>query len=188
MKLRKRYFLMISLAILPFYKFFHFEDYCYGDKDLVIIGMLSVPFVIALIATTFHNLYTVSERKELFNYRPLIIGLVFFIFMFIGLQFHENSLLKNKIQSFQVQIKDANDTKLILFGDDSFEFRSTFHNYGCVNKGTYFYKGDSLYIDRADKKIDNSLLDSVYFYNKAEKTLTAKNKLLPNFILKKTNR
>lgn len=83
-KIRKRYLLLIFLALLPFYKLYHPEDYCFGDVDLVIIGGLTILFVITFLSIVFYNLYSIALKKELFNFRPLIIATVFAFFL-IGL-------------------------------------------------------------------------------------------------------
>ncbi len=183
MKLRKRYFLLISLALVPFYKMFHSGDYCFGDEDLLIIAILSVVFIIALIAVIFHNLYTISERRELFNYRPLIIGGVFFISLFIGLNFHQENFQKNKMQFFIIKNKELDKAQIKLFADFTFEFKTTFDTYNCVKKGTYYFKNDSLLLNKEKKDLNESFFDSIYIYNKANKLLKPMNSLLPKFIL-----
>jgi hypothetical protein len=180
-KLRKRYFLLIALAILPFYKLFHADDYCFGDEDLVIIAGLTVLFVIAFIVVVFNNLYGISLRKELFNFRPLIIAGVFTISLLIGLKFHQKNLFKNELQVFKTEEKDAKYFEIKLFEDATFEFKTVFSHYNCVKKGTYFYQKDSLFLNQTNKSEVN--LDSLYMLNTTTNFLNPKNSLLPKFRL-----
>ncbi|MGK0414061.1 MAG: hypothetical protein ACJA1B_002280, partial [Polaribacter sp.] len=165
-KLRKRYFLLIALAIVPFYRLFHFDDYCFGDKDLLLIAGLTIIFVIAFIVVVFNNLYGISLRKELFNFRPIIIAGVFTLSLLFGLKFHENSLFKNEVQVFKTQKKDGKFYEIKLFEDTTFEFRTVFSNYNCVKKGIYFYKKDSLFLNRTHKSKNEDYLDSLYILNR----------------------
>lgn len=180
-KLRKRYFLLIALAIVPFYRLFHFDDYCFGDKDLLLIAGLTIIFVIAFIVVVFNNLYGISLRKELFNFRPIIIAGVFTICLLLGLKFHEKSLFKNEVQVFKTQKKDAKFYEIKLFEDATFEFRTAFSNYNCVKKGTYFYKKDSLFLNRTHRSKKEDYLDSVYILNRTTNFLNPTNSLLPKF-------
>jgi hypothetical protein len=183
MKLTKRHFLLIFLALLPFYKLVHFDDYCFGDEDLLVIGALTIVFVIAFIAIVFNDLYTISFGKEMFNFMPLIIAGVFFLSLVLGLKLHENSIFKNEVQSFKIQQKGTYSAEIKLFGDATFEFKTIFLNYNCVKKGTYFYRKDALYLKKLDSVSKETILDSVYVFNKVDKLLKPIDSLLPKFIL-----
>jgi hypothetical protein len=179
----KKYFLLIFLALLPFYKLFHFDDYCFGDEDLLVVGALTIVFVVALITIVFNDLYTISYGKELFNFIPLIIAGVFFISLFLGLKLHENSLFKNEFQSFKIQQKDANTSEIKLFKNATFEYKTSFSNYNCVKKGTYFYEKDALFLNMNHKTSKETILDSAYIFNKMNNFLVPKDRFRPKFIL-----
>ena len=185
MKLRKRYFLLIFLAILPFYKLFHFGDYCFGDVDLFYFALLSIVFAIAFIATVFYNLYRISLRNELFNFRPLIIAGVFSLAMFLGLKYHNNNPFKSKVEVFKSISKENEQLEIVLFDNNTFEFKITFNHNTCVEKGTYYFKKDVLILDKNNKVNGNTLFDNVYTFNKTYHSLTPKDSLLEKFNLKK---
>jgi hypothetical protein len=178
----KSYFILIFLALLPFYKLFHFDDYCFGDEDLLLVAALTIVFIIALITIVFNDLYTISFGKELFNFKPLIIGGIFFIVLFLGLKLHDKSFFKNEFQSFKIQEKEPNDVEMKLFGDATFELKTSFSNYSCYKKGTYIYKKDSLFLYITNKNYKESSIDSIYIYYKKEKLLNPKDSLLPKFL------
>ncbi|TXD54075.1 MULTISPECIES: hypothetical protein [unclassified Polaribacter] len=185
MKSIKRYFLLIFLALLPIYKLFHFDDYCFGDEDLLVVGVLTIVFVIVFITNVFNDLYTISFGKEMFNFKPLIIAGVFFTALFLGLKFHDKNFFKNEFQTFKSQKKNTNDVEIKLFGDATFEFKTTFSNYSCVQKGTYFYRKDSLFLNKTIISSKEQVFDSVYIFSKVNKLLISTDSLLPNFLLQK---
>ena len=103
MKLRKRYFLLIFIAIAPFYKFVHPENYCFGDVDLVIIGGYMVLFAITFLVIFFNNLYLITIKRELFNYRPVLIAVVFLIALYTTLGLHDQNIFKIKRYFFKAK-------------------------------------------------------------------------------------
>ena len=87
MKLRKRYILLILLAILPFYKLIHLDDYCFGDVDLVIIGGFSVLFAIAFIGVVIIKGFGVDVNTiglSLIFCSAITLGLIFVIIRKMG--------------------------------------------------------------------------------------------------------
>ncbi|AUC20290.1 hypothetical protein, partial [Polaribacter reichenbachii] len=137
MKLRKRYILLILLALLPFYKLIHPDDYCFGDVDLVIIGGLTIIFIITFLAIFFYNLYKITIKKELFNFRPLIITAVFAVVFNRALEYHDKAIFKDKFQVFNSFSKEKALLEIILYDDATFEFKTIYDNSYCVEKGTY---------------------------------------------------
>lgn len=185
MKLRKRYFLLILLAILPFYKLLHFNDYCFGDVDLFMIGVLSILFIIAFIATVFYNLYRISLRNELFNFRPLIIAGVFSLALFIGLKYHNNNPFKDKVDVFKSLSNDNEMLEIVLFDNNTFEFRTRFNHNTCVEKGTYSFERDTLVLKKNNEPIGNTVFDKIYIFNKTYNSLNPMNNSLQKFTLEK---
>ncbi|MFY9243374.1 MAG: hypothetical protein WAO74_10125 [Polaribacter sp.] len=181
MKLRKRYFLLIFLAILPFYKIITFDDYCFGIRDLIVIGFFSVIFLIAFIATVFYNLYQINIQVERFNFRPLIIFGVFAISLFIGIQFKGKHILKSKVHTFKINDSSKGAAEIILYDNASFEFKTLHKEFDCVKKGTYIFTKDSLYLKRNNIDSKENLMDSLYYYNKSKRTLVPNNRKFPNF-------
>jgi hypothetical protein len=175
MKLRKRYFLLILLALLPFYKLIHLDDYCFGDVDLLAIGALSVLFTIALITIVFYNLYRISLRNELFNFRPLIIAGVFGIALFFGLKYHNKNPFKDIKYSFIANNTRSINSKLLLFTDGTFELKIIKFKNNCHFRGTYTYKSDSLFFKTNTNLDKNMGLDSIYFFDKSKVQLIPKN-------------
>ena len=100
MKIRKRYILLIILSLLPFYKIIHFDDYCINDVDYFVIAFLSIIVLITFIAILFYNLYQISIQKELFNYRPLLIFVVFSIALYFGIKFPDFTFSKKVSYEF----------------------------------------------------------------------------------------
>lgn len=185
MKLRRRYFLLITLALLPFYKLIHFSDYCFGDVDLLAIVALSVVFAITFITIVFYNLYKISLKKELFNFRPLIIAGVFSLTMYYGIEYHNKNVFKDKVDIFKSMSEGNKELEIVLFDDDTFEFKTTFNKNTCVEKGTYYYKNDLLFLNKNNKATEKSNFDSVYVFNKTYHSLKPEDNSLPIFTLKK---
>ena len=176
--IRKRYILLIILAILPFYRFNHKDDYCFGDADLAIIGGFAVVFFIAFLVILFNNLYKITLRIELFNFRPVIILVVFSTALFFALKFHNKNVFKTEKQHF-TNISSLKDVNLYLFTDKTFEIKKKFNNYSCYYKGNFSYKGDTLFL-HPKNTID---IDSTFLFNTNKKTLISTKTRLPIFEL-----
>lgn len=176
--IRKRYLLLILLAILPFYRFYHEDDYCFGDADLVIIGFFVVIFIIAFLVILFNNLYKITLRIELFNFRPIIILGVFCISFFFALKYHNKNVFKEQKQHF-ISVTNLEKVDLYLFNDTTFEIKKKFKNYSCYYKGSFYYKGDTLFL-KPNYKID---IDSIFLLNKQKNILTSIKTFQPIFQL-----
>jgi hypothetical protein len=188
MKIRKRYIVLILLALLPFYKIIHNKNYCFSDVDLVIIGGLTVLYIIAFLAVFFYNLYKITLKKELFNFRPLVITLVFLTTLYYALEYHDQNLFKEKVQIFHGTSKEDSLLEINLFNDDSFELKTINEDYPksfCVEKGTYYYKKDTLFLNKFNNVDGNIVFGDVYIYNKTYTSLNPIYTGLPIFVLKK---
>lgn len=145
-KIRKRYILLIVIAILPLFKLIHPNDYCFGIADLFIIGAIAVAFFIAFLVVLFYNLYKISLKVELFNYRPILIFVVFGVCLYLGVSYHDQHIFKTESNSFITSSSNDLNGKLLLFTDGTCEFELKYESarYSCFYKGNYFYKKDSL--------------------------------------------
>lgn len=185
MKLRKRYFLLILLALLPFYRLIHTENYCFGDFDLVIIAGLTILYIIAFLSVSFYNLYKITLRKELFNFRPLLITLVFSTTLYNALDYHDKHFFKDKIQTFESVSKEKSILEINLFDNNTFELKTINSKSFCVEKGKYYYKKDSLFLNKLNNVDGNIVFGDVYVYSKTSHSLTPIYSGLPTFRLKK---
>lgn len=188
MKIRKRYIVLILLALLPFYKIIHDKNYCFGDVDLVIIAGFTVLYIIAFLAVFFYNLYKITLRKELFNYRPVIITIVFLTTLNYALEYHDKNLFKDKVQVFHSTSKENALLEINLFNDASFELKTINDDYPksfCIEKGTYLYKKDTLYLNKFNSADGSIVFGDVYIYNKTYTSLNPIYTGLPIFVLKK---
>lgn len=166
--LRKRYILLSILAIIPFYNFVHFNDYCFGDKDLVVVGAFSVLFFIAFIVIVFYNLYNISLKKELFNYRPIIIFSLFICFLVISLKYHDKNLFKSLSATYKLE-NTKKDVELSLYEDLTFEIIEYNFNSKCYYKGDYFFRKDSVFFQ--SKNILKPYISGGYMFQKNRNVL-----------------
>ncbi|WP_026776685.1 hypothetical protein [Polaribacter sp. Hel_I_88] len=185
MKLRKRYFLLIFLAIAPFYKFIHPENYCFGDVDLVIIGGFMVLFAITFLVIFFNNLYLITIKKELFNFRPVIITVVFLIALYTTLGLHDKNIFQEKIKTYKGFSKEKDQLEINLFDDNTFELKIIYPKSYCVEKGEYSFKNDTLLLDKYNKVKGNIIFDDMYVYNDTQKSLNPIYSGLPVFVSEK---
>lgn len=169
-KIRIRYLFLIALAILPFYKFYHEGDYCFGDADLVVIGGYTLLFIITFLVIIFNNLYIFTLKKELFNFRPVIIAILFFTGLFLCFTYHTENYFKEKMYQFK-SISEFKDVKISLYDDATFQIDKTFSNYKCYYKGTYTFKNDTLRLVANNNELKDS--DLKYVYNAQSKLLTS---------------
>ena len=187
MKLRKRYITLILLALLPFYKIIHDKNYCFGDLDLVIIAGFTILYIIAFLAVFFYNLYKITLKKELFNFRPLIITLVFFTTLYLALEYHDENFLKEKVEVFKSTSKENTLLEINLFSDDTFELKTIYQDYPksfCVEKGNYYYNKDTLFLNKFNNLDGNIVFGDVYIYDEKFKSLNPIYSGLPIFVLK----
>lgn len=185
MKLRKRYFLLIFLALLPFYRLIHTENYCFGDIDLVIISGLTILYIVAFLSILFYNLYKITLRKELFNFRPLLITLVFSLTIYIALEYHDKHFFKNTTQVFKSVSKEKSLLEIYLYNDNTFELKTIDLKSFCVEKGMYYYKKDTLFLNKLNKVDGNIVFGDMYIYNERNQSLKPIYSSLPSFRLKK---
>lgn len=185
MKLRKRYFLLILLAVLPFYKLFHPDNYCFGDLDLALIGLLVILFIIVFLTVFFYNLYKITLKKELFNFRPLIIAAIFTTSLYLGLEYHDENVFKNKLQVFKSYSKEKALLEINLFDDNTFELKIINEESFCVEKGKYHFKRDTLFLNKYDNLKGNIVFDDVYIFNEIYHSLNPIYSGLPTLTLEK---
>lgn len=157
-KIRKRYILLIVIAILPLFKLIHPNDYCFGVADLILIGGIAVLFFVAFLVILFYNFYKISLKVELFNYRPILIFVVFGVCLYLGVSFHNKQIFKSEYKAYKTS--DTNDFKgkLKLFQDGTCEFELKYEsaNYSCYFKGTYLNNKDTLVLQNVHLS-DNEL-------------------------------
>lgn len=185
MKIRKRYILLIVLALFPFYRLIHKDNYCFGDVDLVIIAGPTILYIITFISIFFYNLYKITLKKELFNFRPLVITLVFSTSLYFGLEYHDKHFFKKKVQVFKSYSKEKETLEINLFNDDTFELRTIDSTLFCVEKGIYQYKNDTLYLKKRNNLDGNIDFGDVYVLNKTYNSLEPIYSGLPIFTLEK---
>ncbi|WP_439131806.1 hypothetical protein [Polaribacter sp.] len=183
-RVKKRYILLIVLAFLPFYRLIHSENYCFGDVDLLIIGGLTIVYIIAFISISFYNLYNITLTKEFFNFTPLIITFLFSMGLYYALQYHDKNLFKDKVQRFQGYSKEKASLEINLYNDNTFELKTIDPRSFCVEKGTYFYKKDTLFLKKENNIDGNIYFGDVYFLNKTYGSLKPIYRGLPTFTLK----
>jgi len=183
MKFKKRHVLLLLFAFLPFLNFIHFDDYCFGDAELLIIGGLTIAFFIAFLVISFHDLYSLSIDKLRFNFVPLTIVLIFSILFYFGLNHHDKNFSKDEVQIFKNEIDNVVYNTLILFDDNTFELSEISIKETCTKKGTYQFKKDSLFLNRNDKTFTDTVFDSIYYFNKKDNLLISKESVFSNLRL-----
>lgn len=182
MKIRKRYILLIILSILPFYKIIHFGDYCINDVDYLVIAFLSILVLVAFLSIALFNLYQISIHRELFNHRPYLIFTVFLVALYLGLKLQGKEVFKDQKQQFSIQISDEAFANIILYNDKTVRLKTKYVDEICVNKGTYYFNNDRLFITTFNGDQRREVFDTSYYYNKEMKTLEPTLDNLPKFI------
>jgi hypothetical protein len=185
MEFKKIHFTLIFFAILPFLNFIHFNDYCFGVADLLIITGLTIVFFISFLVISFYDLYNLSIRKLRFNFLPLLILCIFSVFLFIGIKYQGKFLFKNIAKSYKNEIGEKTTSKIILFTDKTFEVHQAGKNEVCVKKGIYYIENDSLFLDKKDTSFNDVVFDSIYYFNITENLLIPNNKTLLNYKIDK---
>jgi hypothetical protein len=166
MKIRKRYLLLILIALLPLYFLIHPDDYCFGVAELLIIGGLAILFIIVFLVVFFNNLYGISLKRELFDANPLIIAVVYAVFLYLFINYHDENVFKTKKMVFKTEDSTTQNAKITLFTDKTFEFKTVYREYRCVNKGVFRLTNDTLYL-KTNHTLNNPMVfDSVYYYDK----------------------
>lgn len=182
MKIRKRYLGLILIALLPLTFLIHFGDYCFGVKELLIIIGLAIFFVITFLVILFHNLYSIALKKELFNYRPFLIGVVYLVVLSLLLNYHDAYLFKTKKSVFETNNSLEEVKKITFFTDKQFELKMKQKHYRCVYKGSFNVSGEIVYLNFNQK--NHPLIDTVFYYSKNRKQLFSKNR---SVLFTKTN-
>jgi len=163
----KRYIFLIFLAVLPFYKFYHPEDYCFGDKDLVVVWGFIILFTIPFLVILFYNLYEFSLKKILFDFRPVIILVLFLIGLYIAFNHQHNIFFKKEILKFKIT-NSLKGITITLYEDSTFVLQKSFTNYDCFYNGEFDKKNDTL-LFKIPQKIND--LEDTYIYNTERGTL-----------------
>ncbi|PQJ79497.1 hypothetical protein [Polaribacter porphyrae] len=184
MKIRKRYILLILLALLPLLKLIHPNDYCFGYEDLIIIGGFAILFFIPFLVIVFYNLYKISLKKELFNFRPIIIAVVYTVCLLFLLKNHDKNIFKEELYFFKVDGRSNPSYTIRLFNDKSFEFKISEFKKACYYKGEYYLKKDSLFLNKNGTINNINKLDTIYFFNKETLKLIPRTKNFLKFIKK----
>jgi len=178
MEFKKRHLILVAFALLPFLNLIYFGDYCFGVANLLIITGLTIAFAIAFLVITFYDLYNLSIKKLRFNFAPLLIVFIFSISLFIGIKYQGKFLFKNEEISFKNEIGEETTSRILLFTDKTFEVKRALKNEVCTKKGTYYFKNDSLFLDKNDKSYNDVVFDSIYYFNKTKKLLIPSNRNL----------
>ena len=173
MKIRKRYILLILIALLPLIHLVHPGDFCYGVTEIIVIGAFALLFVIVFLVVLFNNLYGIALKKELFNYRPVLIAVVYTIVLLFLLRFHDDNLFKTPKLVFKSPATSRTNVRLTLFIDKDFELKTLYKTYRCINKGTFTMQNDSIYLKFNNRYTQNNDIDSVYYFNRIRGVLQA---------------
>ena len=173
MKFKKRYLFLLLFAILTFSNVIHFGDYCYDSLNTFLFIAFSVLFFGAFLIMTFYNLYKISLKKERFKFTPGILLLIFFGLVVFVTKYPDTYIFKTPIKSFKsIKKVDLNTLKIILFSNKTFESKTILEKSDCTQKGSYFIKNDSLYLNYNNKKSRDLYFDKTYHYNEGEGSLT----------------
>ena len=185
MRSEKIHSVFIVYALLPFLNLIYLVDYCFGVVNLSIVKWLTTVFAIAFLVITFYDLYNLSIKRLSFNFIPLLIVFIFSITLFIGIKYQGKFLFKNKEISFKNEIGIDITSRIILFTDKTFEVKQALKNEVCTKKGTYYFKNDSLFLNKKDRSLNDIVFDSIYYFNKAENLLIPNNNKLLNYKLER---
>ena len=185
MKFEKIHLVLIMFALLPFLNLIYLGDYCFGVANLLIVTGLTIVFAIAFLVITFYDLYNLSIKRLSFNFMPLLIVFIFSITLFIGIKYQGKFLFKNKEISFKNEIGIDTTSRIILFTDKTFEVKQALKNEVCTKKGIYYFKNDSLFLNKNDRSLNDVVFDSIYYFNKTENLLIPNNNKLLNYKLER---
>lgn len=173
MNVRKRYLLLILIALLPLINLIHCNDYCFGVKELLIITGFIIFFIIVFLVILFNNFYNIALKRELFNYRPVLIAVVYFIVLSLLLNFHDENVFKTKIHLFETQNTPKDLRKLLLFSDNYFELKVVQKHQRCIYSGSFSFKEDTLRLKF--HKSSKYSLDTLFNYSKNTQQLLSLN-------------
>jgi len=105
---------------------------------------------------------------------PLVIIFIFSISLYVGIKYHDKSFNKNQLHTFKRDLEAKVSAKMMLFDDHTFELSEISIEETCVKKGTYQFKKDSLFLYRHNKNIEDSVFDTIYYFNREENLLIPK--------------
>ena len=169
MKIRKRYLLLISIALMPLTLLIHVSDYCFGVKELLIITGFIICFIVVFLVILFNNFYNIALKKELFNYKTVLIAVIYCVVLSLFLHYHDENLFRTKISLFETQNTSKNIRKLSLFSDNYFELKVIQKQQRCVYNGSYLFNQDTLHL--IFNKNSEYSLDTLFNYSKNTKQL-----------------
>lgn len=173
MKFKKRYLILLLLAFLALYNVYHFNDFCYDVLNTFLFLVFSVLFALVFLIITFYNLYKISLKEEFFDFVPGILCLFFFSLVFLSVNYPDTYFHKSTVKSFKsLNESSLNSYKIILFDDMTFESKTILEKSECTQKGSYYFKNDSLYLEKNNKLQEDRFFDSIYGYNKKGGLLT----------------
>ena len=169
MKFKKRYISLVVLAILALYNVYHFDDFCYGVLNTFLFLVFSILLAIIFLIITFYNLYKISLKKEFFDFVPGILCLFFFSLVFLSTNYPNTYFHKSAVKSFKsVKESKLSSYKIILFDDMTYESKTILEKSVCTQKGSYYFKSDSLFLNKNNNLQKNIFFDSIYIYNKKQ--------------------
>lgn len=167
MKVRKRYIFLTLVALLPLLKFIHLEDaYCFGDKDLLVIAFLAILFTIPFLVVLFFNLYKISILKELFNYTPIIIAVLYYSLLVFFINNHDKNFLKDVKLAYEYRVDNDTRSQLTLYLSGDYQLKSEVFAQNCYQEGKFDIKNDTLYLKKGDFPDFMKNFDSSYFIDK----------------------
>ena len=173
MKFKKRYLTLLVLAFLALYNVYPFNDFCYNVLNTFLFLVFSILFALVFLIITFYNLYKISLKEEFFDFVPGVLCLFFSSLVFLSINYSDTYFHKSRVKSFKSLSKnDLVSYKIILFDDMTFESKTVLEKSECTQKGSYYFKNDSLYLEKNNKTQKNSFFDSIYKYNKKSGFLT----------------
>lgn len=114
-----------------------------------------------------------------------MITFVFSMSLYYTLEYHDKNLLKEKTQIFKSYSKNKKVLEINLFKDNTFELKTMDTISYCVEKGTYKFKNDTLFLNKENNVDGNINFANVYILNKTYSSLNPIYSGLPTFNMKK---
>jgi heme/copper-type cytochrome/quinol oxidase subunit 2 len=148
-----------------------FGDGCQGMADFIFFFFLTIIYIITLIIIV--AIYTIKyfNKKETFNYFPLLTTLIVIIPIYLSFQL-------NKYESpttLYAKTQDSNrriPCSLTLRKNQTFEIQMREIEWTCYYKGNYKIKDDTLFLLRNDIEIKtDSLFTNKYLMDDNKKLL-----------------
>ena len=101
------------------------------------------------------------------------------------LDYHDKHFFKDKIQMFESVSKEKSLLEINLFDDKTFELKTINPKSFCVEKGSYYFKKDTLFLSKLNNVDGNIVFGDVYVINKSNRSLKPIYSGLPIFRNKK---